>query len=368
LGSLNLIDTSGIPTSLHPRLKLFLSADIVGSTALKQPFDLSIVSLDHDKWQQVIQGFYKQIDEKFKNAWTSASISLQKDIKERFFGESPRFWKTIGDEIVYWKCLSSDEQLRVTLRCWMDVIPKVRSWLKLWDPALDIKCTAWLAEFPVRNKAVWSENDFFPTDRHAEGIELNSLEKVAELSPPTENKILLKLNDFYERRLSDGSIDFIGPGIDVGFRISQWSSSIRFVIDVDIAYLMSLTESSWRASRVEQLLPQDWLPRRNGNFVDIYFGGSHYLKGVLGGSDYPRFWINLSDERSLYATHNALSSQPEKPSDFNRLQNFCMKYYEERSKYIFEPFINSAFSQSSEKISNSYELLLTDIVKRYLAY
>lgn len=142
------------PEFLRPRLRLFLSADIVGSTALKQtrgPVDVSDLR-KHYAWFSVIQGFYVVARQSLSNCWEERRAEWPGT--DECFGEEPSLWKTIGDEVIFEKVLSDHRQLAVTLHCWMEAVEIMREFVKSRSSSLDIKCSAWLAGFPVRNKEV----------------------------------------------------------------------------------------------------------------------------------------------------------------------------------------------------------------------
>lgn len=86
-----------LPEFLKPRLRLFMSADIVGSTALKQsPRKGPEVS---SEWFGIIQGFYLEIQKEFIKHWSDVDSKLG----DKFLGDPPELWKVIGDEAVFVK-------------------------------------------------------------------------------------------------------------------------------------------------------------------------------------------------------------------------------------------------------------------------
>ena len=103
-----------IPEVLKWRTRLFMSVDIVGSTALKQPAVLQPVvdSL------VIIQGFYGEAVLAVEKEWAQLSNVVPADKQQSFLGPPPEFWKTIGDEIFFCKEVTDSRQVALTVECW----------------------------------------------------------------------------------------------------------------------------------------------------------------------------------------------------------------------------------------------------------
>jgi hypothetical protein len=332
------LNLTGIDRAYRPRLKLFLSADIIGSTAYKQPLD--IVRDDpneHAKWSEIIQGFYKTVREAFEEHWENADNSLRlpgrggSEAARKLLGERPRFWKTIGDEVVFWKDLTDARQIWLTLACWLKTIESLRNYFrdKPDESAnnLDVKSAAWIAGFPVRNKAVLD---------------------VASAHMPLE-LIVGGLNAFYDAEEGAPVADFIGPGIDVGFRISGLASSRKLAISLDVAYILAKSHEAMEAEVAKRsLLTDDYFPEGDGSDdekivgrLKVHYSGSEPLKGVLGGIHYPKFWISAVRHDSLeHAKVHLYSKHDGQQVDFDHLKRFCEKFYSDRRKYVSKPFID----------------------------
>jgi hypothetical protein len=137
---------------------LFLSADIVGSTALKQ--SAGLVDADHtglpdgERWFSLIQGFYIKTVKDFLPRFAAKKKAAGSHVAKQKFGSDPILWKTIGDEILFRKIVEDHSQVKSTLECWIETIATIRKFLRKENKKLDVKCTAWLAEFPLQNKLV----------------------------------------------------------------------------------------------------------------------------------------------------------------------------------------------------------------------
>lgn len=360
------IDVIGMESAFKPRLKLFLSLDIVGSTAFKQPLDLARDGADKSiRWASTIQGFYNETNKVLKESWDQLTQSVM--LAGFDVGPPPRFWKTVGDEIIFWKELTGDIQIWLTLSCWIKTIAALRETFhddKDHEKArLDVKSTLWIAGFPLRNRAL--------------------------VAGQRQTQPIPQLAEFYDHKGDDRppvDVDFIGPGIDVGFRLASLSSPKKMTISVDCAYLMMLTHR--KIIELEIAIERSGLPgSASGFFADrtgrtplrrgidtgsgatakrkaqtslflqqfaIFFSGSKVLKGVLGEIHYPHFWINVTPSNTLVAARDALYADQRKPIAWDKLGQFCDKFYIDRARFISKPFINSLDSLTLANLTDTY--------------
>ena len=73
------------------KLRLLTSVDLVNSTAYKTSHDIT----DAHEWVLAFQGFYDDFPNKYSD------ICSQKSKELGLVAPSPKFWKTIGDEILF---------------------------------------------------------------------------------------------------------------------------------------------------------------------------------------------------------------------------------------------------------------------------
>ena len=310
---------------LQPRLRLFLSADIVGSTAHKQ--NVVLLSDDHAKsagpefhnlkkfealtppWLSPITKFYREIDRIFSQKWkeycdhTAASIKWPP-------GESPELWKGVGDEIIYTKVITDHRQAFACVHIWSDTVRSYRILLRTEYKSLDIKATAWLAGFPIANSEVIIKNQVGIVDPFDTGDDVfyNFLLLERHYSGSDQDK----------RGLTR---DFVGPSIDTGFRISALSTPRKFNITIDLALLLvSVTP-----------------PVKFFEPLYVRYEGRQALKGVLGGRPYPIFWVDLLyDDKVLSAEDKLRGSTGHSEED---IRQFCEKFLTEHEEYMIRPFI-----------------------------
>lgn len=140
---------------------------------------------------------------------------------------------------------------------------------------LGLKGTAWIAGFPVRNVKI----------------------------PAEANGGLIE--------------DYIGPCIDLGFRLSKYSTERKFVLSVELVWLiLSFLEDQ--------------------QIFSIYYDGKEYIKGFRGGS-YPIFWISKPGKRENDKEMLLLDLRP--CSDTGHVVSFCRSFITNSSNDLQLPFI-----------------------------
>lgn len=320
-----------LPDHLQPRLLIFLSVDVVGSTALKQP-DRHLVAAasapevpmsDSDRrlevnWLAIFEVFYARVAEGAGKHWRNLVEEYDESERDEYAGPCPIFWKTNGDEVLYCKLLTNSRQIHFVIEWWKRTIHSVRNSLDQYKgllkeaglEPLDIKATLWTAGFPRRNKRLQSA---YGLETRVDGFPPAN----APATPPADEA-------GFEGGLADARprerYDFIGPGIDIGFRISTLSSTQKMVVSLDVAYILAKA------------------PYKSGTGVKrepLYYDGRIPLKGVFEGKRYPIFWLNISragtfDEREV-AIQNPIT--PDNVSDI------CEEYYKRYKNYTHAPFI-----------------------------
>lgn len=209
-------------------LHLFLSVDISGSTRYKNSRPDSDAFPPY--WKALFELFYTSIEARFRNHIKT------KDKRDELF-QRPGVWKLLGDEIIF-ECLiySETEALRLVsafLKAVRDLDAEIRG---LYPVRL--KGTAWTAGTPIRNAP-------FET-------------------PSTGAK---------------GQADYIGPDMDIGFRICKLSQPGRMAISMDLADILSRED----------------VP---GN-LRFYHVGWQVLEGVFDNKPYPVIWLNDSDPQFI---------------------------------------------------------------------
>ncbi|WP_132908656.1 hypothetical protein [Sphingomonas sp. BK235] len=290
-------------------------------------------SKDDTPWFSIIQGFYIEAQLAFFSAWRDSTKKVISS--ESLCGPPPELWKTVGDEILFTKVLTDYRQLSLALECWISALGKIRSFLKRNDNRLDVKATAWIAGFPVKNKDVVS-------------VKSGSLLSADPQDYFVESGIIL--NEYYtDPGASKASIDFVGPSVDVGFRLASHASARRFVVSVGIPYILSLTTPD------DDALDQE---------IKFHFGGAIPLKGVFGGLPYPLFWIDMGESGTAATLEDRLTG--DKPCDPRDVQKYCAAFYREQTSYTFRPFILEDGEHKLTIVPDWYVEKLDKLIENFL--
>lgn len=272
-------DVTVRPT-LAPKMRLFLSADIVGSTAYKQR--------QPESWFQLVTRFYRDAEQYVPAQWRSRS-RFETDPKSRtylFGGTPPELWKTIGDEVVFTHVVEHPWQVVVCITIWLEALASLREEVEKAAPALSVKSSAWLADFPLRNREVG----------------LRTLQDVDEADDPAVANHQ-RLVAYYQNK-PGLTRDFVGPSIDTGFRLGPLASPRRLAISLDLAHVLSGAHVAGEKARppsprgVTYVLPS------------CFYEGAALLKGVLGGVPYPQFWLDAGGDDLLQAEDKILRRVP----------------------------------------------------------
>ncbi|SEH15046.1 hypothetical protein SAMN05428974_1338 [Sphingopyxis sp. YR583] len=312
-------DLTGCPDVLTPRLRIFLSADVVGSTALKQPVFLE-TQID---WLEIMQRFYGEMVDAMETGWEQLKSDLDEELHDVFLGPPPQFWKTVGDEVLYYKDLTDSRQITLTILCWKRALGLVRTYFEKQNKGLlqevgltlDLKSTIWTAGFPRRNKTIVSPAGL---SRQLRGGNYSDAFRRAQSRALSQQK-----RDANARV----EFDFIGPGIDIGFRLANFATEQKMVISLDVAYILALRGTNI-LRRHMKTISVDPIP--------IHYDGRVLLKGVFGQRKYPLFWIDNSPAGSFEAAEVAARTPIQDAAVLKFAQTFYTEHYRE---FTHEPFI-----------------------------
>lgn len=311
-------------------LRLFVSVDVVGSTAHKQRTIPTKGENHANPWLKTFTEFYAKVEHWVAEEW----LALPKRIGKAYVGDAeslpvsaserdalaaligvraaPVFWKAIGDEMVFVFRVPDLRIIVPVIDIFCRVVHRLQRDLKA--VGLTAKATAWIAEFPVVNSEIVLGNraddklsrafsgPAAPADwfyRHFYRVHLHRVDP-----------------DAAER------LDFLGPQIDLGFRLCQHASPRRMALSLDLAALIA-KYSTWWAMPLGAL----------------HFDGSHELKGILGGVPYPVFWLDCG-QGPLYDLHDKLmGKEAVKPAMIAEYQQAFVAEFSGRFPWITTPFI-----------------------------
>lgn len=257
------------------RLRLLLSVDMVGSTAFKQGQEAHAHS-----WPPAFQLFYSQVPKAFNRELAKLTGVL--------LGPQPSFWKGVGDELLFAKELTDYREALWTIHAWRQAIQASRSVISQAYPPLDLKSTAWLANFPITN---------------------------AEINLP------------------NGAVDFVGPSVDVGFRLAALASPTRLVLSMGLAWLLA-----------EAL--QDGAGEDCGRWT-FHYDGPTALKGILGGGPYPVFSLDVRVVTDKSSAEDRLGGRVD--AALADIIVVCRDTIAEKPTHLFAPYIDPEVNPNNLK-------------------
>jgi len=242
----------GFPEGLKPRLRLFLSVDLVGSTPFKQ---------SRSAWRPEMLRFYRDFDLILQNEFHSFATNYAGGMT------APEYWKSNGDELLYTCELTSLSHAHALMHVWIWALHRYQLQRGPNAERLEAKSTAWVGLFPTPNSEVFFRRG---------GVEVGELARDA-ITAQSE------LRDEWYANPTTPSItrEFVGPSIDTGFRLTSWATPNQLVLSVDLAFLLTSGE------------PQGIGP------LTLRLSGKEKLKGVIDDQPYPTLWIPVGAQGLL---------------------------------------------------------------------
>lgn len=226
---------------------LFYSFDLVNSTAFKNK---------HKKtWPIVFKRFYDYI---------------VKEVQTNH--KKTRVWKYIGDEILLYKRINDISELINSPSKTSKVMQTVTHNLHKMHPEtkglLFVKSTLWIANVEWKDDLQKSEGD---------------------QESGSEN-IVFSVNPEYPVSKGAETIDFLGPDIDLGFRITKHTEKSKLLISAELTYLLYLLRGEVEIKSIPNYRVED-------NLKIISF---EHLKGIWSGRRYPIIWYSENWDNAIY--------------------------------------------------------------------
>ncbi|HEY7373809.1 MAG TPA: hypothetical protein VIF57_16735 [Polyangia bacterium] len=266
-------------------------------------------------------GFYYQFRARLVEA-----VQAEKTTNGDGLGADPVFWKAAGDELLFTKALTEPKQAWRTIRTFRRAVLSYREELQKKQPSLDVKAHAWIAGFPILNARIPMDDDG-ARDLDIEG------------EPPV---VAYRL----EHRLSkkealSTSIDYLGPSIDLGFRLGKLAERRKFIVSADLAYLLCDQED------------------KDDKEIRFWYEGRQQLKGILGDRPYPLFWIDMNSGGIDVQEDGLLGRQP---IDRHKVRDFCRLFLDDTAGAMCLPYIVSDEGKAVYSvIPSAHQQALTDL-------
>jgi len=255
-----------INKEIKPKLNLFLSVDVIGSTAYKN-------SAQSESKVQPWLGFFWDFYRDFPLRFKKECDLVAKGIYGQTPLPTPDIWKSLGDELIFVKEISHPDLVYRYIKAFRNSVINYRKEIEKKLP-LSLKITAWTAGFPVIN---------------------------SEIKTDPESK----------------KLDYIGPQIDIGFRLSKYSNYRKFVISVELALLLS----------------------NNSTDLKFFFDGRIDIKGVSISGGYPLFWIDMYESGDYRSEEDKFLNV--NSVDQSILKDYLIEFLRTCGDPFFIPFIRS---------------------------
>lgn len=270
------------------RVRLFLSVDLTGSTAFKS-------KTSSFEWLKAFQHFYGEFPPIFSDQFNEVCGSID-SICGLEKTEAPKIWKTIGDEILFVNRVNSITHLGAYVTAFSRSLHKFGEQVQRFS-GLNTKGNGWVAAFPSPNCSI-------------------GVSSVGE-KDPLSGLDDLRTEDF-EGKVDKNprNYDFLGKGIDGGFRISRNSTINAFTISPALAFLLTKAKGNPDATKFE---------------ADFVFHEPQEFKGVLNGMPYPVIsldTIRSQKERDLHLLEAELLQKPNIVQKCEVLKTYLEKYIE----------------------------------------
>ncbi len=225
---------------------IFFSFDLVNSTLYK--------SINQAKWPLVITKFYEFVEDSLKKRLSRV-----------------RLWKYVGDELLFYLRISRIEDARDCVtkayNVMQDTIERIHQSFSDTRTILSVKTTVWCA----------MAHDLPPGDIHVMD---------SSRGPKYSNLII------HQPQSGNTAVDFLGPDIDIGFRIAKFAAPRRLVVSANLGYFLYRDRA-----------------RDSGKFDEqLRIVAYEQLKGVWNNRHYPIIWYEEDWERIkssfLYDEHH----------------------------------------------------------------
>lgn len=250
-------------------LRLFCSADIVGSTAYKARKSPTA----KPEWAATFSEFFRDFPDRVEQ--------LYEELPEKFFPCQKKLspWKFSGDEILFSVPIVNHREGLTHVWAFKQAVASfpATQW-KAKETPLDLKATGWIAGFPVTNRKVRIPG-------------------------------------------SSGAVDFIGPSIDSGFRLTRFSTPRKFILSAALALLV--------LDGIHSCEPD------SESKPHLFLDAVEPLKGVIDGKPYPIVFYDMNDGAED-AEEMLLGIK--RHHDHDKLTDYLRKFLDDTPRLI-RPFI-----------------------------
>lgn len=293
------------------QLVSFMSVDLSDGTLFKTRHQAR--RLDQNNWEA--PSWPRRLSEIF-SGFVGAFQHRVQDLRMSLDVETvgvPSLWKINGDELLFHEIVYPSSSGFASFAC--SVTAFVDTVLEqdkhLLPNGLGLKGCVWTAGFPIRNKVVHLPHHF-----NAAPLVLDDERLQADFDAG-----VLHLGG------STGK-DFIGPDMDLGFRLAAITPAGRVSCSLDVAWLMTFSAK--------------------GDPPKVYRVGWRSLKGIADGQPYPVFWLDTARQpspRRLWEPHESssetaafLSFRDTEALPPAKVREFANLFWEQLPQYHIQPY------------------------------
>jgi len=261
-------------------VRAFFSFDLAGSSALKSSTDIVFPQgTRHDgsplepKWLPFFRSFFRIIPERIRSV-------LDEEVRRN--GDITPFllevWRITGDEVLFVSSrLRDPSQLALIARVVYSVLHDLDILLSndpLSGPSkkLGLKGVMWAAGFPIRN----IEFGVYPQSSRVVRFK-------SRVPFTLEERRLRTIPDLDHEPQDDSGYamqEFLGPEIDLGFRLGSLAVPRRLLVSIDVAEILARNVGRFQRTLRPTFHHVGWAP----------------LKGLYGGTPYPLIWLDYGRE------------------------------------------------------------------------
>lgn len=216
-------------------------------------------------WQKIFLSFYREFPQILAQADRAMSAAGGP-------GTAFQLWKAVGDELIFEVDVVDEKDVSRAVRVWLDAMTQYES-QSLSDRSLALKGGAFIATFPGPD----SESS----------IPRNPTVEISDEPVVILNSRALAGHRAHTKFL----FDYFGPSIDTGFRLFSLSSRRYFPLSIEVAWAMALAANEAAVNKIDEDLHRT---------TDFIHHGSHVLKGVWNGREYPVFAIDREDADAVH--------------------------------------------------------------------
>jgi hypothetical protein len=175
---------------------------------------------------------------------------------------------------------------------------------------------------------------------------------------------MLKVNKYYSAARDPSAVgevvDFIGPSLDIGFRLGGLATPRRLICSVELAWLISKALDDKKVRSV-----RDLAENCEDNSSVFHISERQALKGVLDGVPYPIIWIDIGEHKGFNKIEDDVLGSG--PLTRVAVVEYCEAFIESCNvDYLFLPFISgrmnptTAYVKKYEKLLSKWQRVLED--------